>query len=133
MTLEPDGRAGTCCKKAGRSFAYTMTGQGRSPLGCSWTCVDTSYANSSFNVASQDYTETGSGSGVWKTIGASRQQITASSLTIDGTAVNVWTLEEPGSWKMHFYRGGVTQYDGLLLAEEDSFGNLHTYQYALFG
>ncbi|MCC6227594.1 MAG: hypothetical protein IT432_00005, partial [Phycisphaerales bacterium] len=81
-----------------------------------------------------NYTETGSGSGIWKPSGTSNQRITSSSLTIDGTAINVWTLEEPGSWKMHFYRDPSTEeYEGLLLAEEDAYGNLHTYQYALFG
>ncbi|MCC6229031.1 MAG: hypothetical protein IT432_07380, partial [Phycisphaerales bacterium] len=81
-----------------------------------------------------NYTETGSGSGIWKPSGTSNQQITSSSLTIDGTAINVWTLEEPGAWKLHFYRDPSTEeYDGLLLAEEDAYGNLHTYQYALFG
>lgn len=69
--------------------------------------------------------------GVWTGGGPTTQQLTSTTVTIDGTSYNVYRLTEPGQWTMDFYRdAGYMQ--GHLLQEVDDYGNKHTYIYSVF-
>jgi RHS repeat-associated protein len=69
--------------------------------------------------------------GGWKANGPSRQTLVEATTTINGTPINVYRLEEPGAWRMDFYRT-TDHRNGLLLQEVDVYDNLQTYAYKDF-
>ena len=69
--------------------------------------------------------------GVWTGGSPTTQQLTSTTVTIDGTPYNVYRLTEPGQWTMDFYSdAGYMQ--GHLLQEVDVYGNKQTYHYTVF-
>lgn len=78
--------------------------------------------------------------GLWKASGPTTQQLVQSTTSVGSATIDTWMLEEPGNWKLHFYRAGgtspapnIAKLEGLPIRSADPYGNGALWEYGLFG